>query len=113
MRATPFLANFAKVSDGMVDAMGVGWTYTGPGPTLFFVAGVVSCDWHELNRPHELKIELLDADGEAVPHPENGNPILHGDQWEMGRPPGTKDGSSLNRPFAVPFGAFQLQPGQQ
>lgn len=107
------LANFAKVSDGMVDTMGAGWTFIGPGPVSFFVAGLVSCDWHELNRKHDLKVELLDADGEAVPHPENGNPIVAAAQWEMGRPPGTKDGSTLNFPFAVPFGAFQLDPGGQ
>jgi hypothetical protein len=113
MRASVFLANSAKVSDGMVDALGVGWTHTGPGPAPFFVAGVASCDWHELNQPHELKVELLDADGEAVPHPENGEPIFASVQWEMGRPPGTKQGSSLNFPFAIPFAPFQLEPGQQ
>lgn len=113
MRASVFLANFAKVSDGMIDALGIGWTHTGPGPVSFFVAGIVSCDWHELNRQHELKAELIDADGLAVPHPENGNPILAAAQWEVGRPPGTKEGSSLNFPFAIPFGAFQLEPGEQ
>lgn len=107
------LANFAKVSDGMVDTMGTGWTFIGPGAVAFFVAGLVSCDWHELNRKHELKVELLDADGGPVPHPENGNPIIAALQWEMGRPPGTKEGSTLNFPFAIPFGSFQLEPGQQ
>jgi len=113
MRASVVLANFAKVSDGMVDIMGGGWTFIGPGAISFFVAGLVSCDWHELNRKHELKVELLDADGVAVPHPANGNPIAAVAQWEMGRPPGTKEGSTLNFPFAIPFGGFELEPGQQ
>jgi len=107
------LANFAKVSDGMVDTMGAGWTFIGPGVVSFFVAGLVSCDWHELNRRHELKVELLDADGTAVPHPENGNPIAAVAQWEMGRPPGTKDGSTLNFPFAIGFGGLALDAGEQ
>jgi hypothetical protein len=113
MRASVLLANFAKVSDGMLDTMSAGWTFIGPGPISFFVAGLVSCDWHELNRRHDLKLELLDADGSSVPHPENGNPIAATAQWEMGRPPGTKDGSTLNFPFAVPFGGFELKSGKQ
>jgi hypothetical protein len=113
MNACVMLANFAKVSDGMLDALGAGWTQIGPGPVSFCVAGLVSCDWHELNQRHELKVELLDADGQPVPHPENGNPILAAADWEMGRPPGTKQGSTLNFPFAIPFGLFQLKPGEQ
>jgi hypothetical protein len=113
MRACVLLANFAKVSDDMLDTMGAGWTFIGPGPVSFFVAGLVSHDWHELNRQHNMTVELLDSDGQPVPNPANGNPAAATAQWEMGRPPGTKDGSSLNFPFAVPFGAFELEPGQQ
>jgi hypothetical protein len=113
MKVSVQLANFAKVSDGMLDSLGAGWTFIGPGPVSFFAAGIVSVDWHELNRPHDLRIELLDADGASVLHPANGNPILAGLNWEMGRPPGTKEGSSLNFPFAVPFGGFELAPGRQ
>ena len=113
MQASVQLANFAKVSDGMLDSLGAGWTFIGPGPVSFFAAGIVSVDWHELNRRHELRIELLDADGAPVPHPANGSPILASLTWEMGRPPGTKEGSSLNFPFAVPFGAFELAAGGQ
>lgn len=113
MRASVFLANFAKVSDGMVDALGVGWTFIGPGPLSFFVAGLASCDWHELNKRHELKVELFDADGSSVPHPAHDKPIMAALQWEMGRPPGTKDGSTLNFPFAIPFNGFELEPGEQ
>src|SRR5256885_7185475 len=46
-----------------------------PGPVSFFVAGLVSCEWHETNQKHELRLELLDADGGSVPHPENGQPV--------------------------------------
>ena len=113
MRASVWLANFAKVSDGMVDTMGAGWTQIGPGPVSFFVAGLLSCEWHELNVRHETKLELLDADGEAVPHPENRNPIVASFEWEVGKPPGTKAGASLNAPFVIPFGAFELEEGEQ
>ncbi|HEY2326783.1 MAG TPA: hypothetical protein VGH52_04780 [Gaiellaceae bacterium] len=113
MRASIVLANFAKISDGMVDALGVGWTYTGPGPITFFATGIVTCDWHELNQEHTLRLELLDADGKAVPLPQNDEPILAEIKFEIGRPPGTKHGTSFNFPFAIPFGAFVLTPGEQ
>jgi hypothetical protein len=113
MNANVMLANFAKVADGMLDVQAAGWTQIGPGPVSFFVAGLVSCDWHELNQRHELKAELLDADRQAVPHPASGEPIHATAQWEMGRPPGVKPGTTLVMPFAIPFGVFELEAGQQ
>jgi hypothetical protein len=112
MNASVMLANFAKVSDNMLDVQQAGWTFIGPGPVSFFVAGLVSCDWHELNQRHQLGAELLDADGRPVPHPTNGDPIRAEAGWEMGRPPGTRPGTTLVMPFAIPFGAFELEAGQ-
>jgi len=112
MNASVMLANFAKVSDGMLDVQAAGWTQIGPGPVSFFVAGLVSCDWHELNQKHELTAELLDADGKAFPHPQNGEPVRATAQWEIGRPPGTKPGATMVMPFVIPFGVFELEPGQ-
>jgi hypothetical protein len=111
MNATVLLANFAKVSDGMVDIQQGGWTQIGPGPVSFFVAGLVSCQWHETNQKHDLRVELLDADGGAVPHPENGEPILTAGTFEIGRPPGVKAGATIHMPIAVPFGLFELEAG--
>lgn len=113
MIASVMLANFAKVSDNMLDVQQAGWTFIGPGPVSFVVAGLVSCQWHETNVKHELKMELLDADGHAFPHPENGQPVQIAGEFEIGRPPGTKPGSTVQMPFAQPFGAFVLEPGTQ
>jgi hypothetical protein len=113
MNASVLLANFSKVSDNMLDVQGGGWSFTGPGPVSFFVCGIVTCSWHEANARHEMRAELLDADGGAVPHPENGNPVIAAAHFEVGRPAGLKAGTSLRMPFAIPFGAFQLEPGGQ
>ena len=113
MDATLLLASFAKVSDGMVDIMQGGFTEIGPGPVSFCVAGTVMCQWHETNQEHELKLELLDADGQAFPHPENGEPVQLTKVFEVGRPPGVKPGVSMTLPLAEPFGAFELEPGEQ
>jgi hypothetical protein len=113
MNACVMLANFAKASDNMLDVQQAGWSFAGPGPVSFFVAGLVYCEWHETNQKHELKIELLDADGSAVQHPENENPVMVAANFEVGRPPGIKAGATMTVPFAVPFGAFELSPGEQ
>jgi Family of unknown function (DUF6941) len=113
MNASVMLANFAKVSDGMLDVQAAGWTQIGPGPISFFVAGLVFCDWDELNQRHELKAELLDADRQPVPNPADGEAIHATAEWEMGRPPGIKPGTTLVMPFAIPFGVFELEAGVQ
>jgi hypothetical protein len=112
MNATILLANFAKIADGMLDVQQGGWTQIGPGPVSFFVAGLISCEWHETNQKHELRLELLDADGGAVPHPENGQPVATSATFEAGRPPGLKPGAMVHMPLAVPFGVFELTPGE-
>jgi hypothetical protein len=113
MNVSVVLANFAKVSDNMLDVQGAGWSFIGPGPIGFHVGGLLHCPWHESNQQHRLRVELLDADGAPVSHPENGNPIAVEGVFEIGRPPGTKPGASVPMPFAFPFGAFELEPGAQ
>jgi hypothetical protein len=107
------LANFAKVSDNMVDVQQAGWSFIGPEPFSFFVAGVALCPWHEANQKHEMKVELLDADGAAVPNPETGQPLMVSATFEIGRPPGTKPGASMPMPFAFQFGMAEPEAGAQ
>jgi hypothetical protein len=111
--ASVMLANFAKVSDNMLDVQQAGWSMIGPGPVSFYVAGIVSCQWHETNAKHNFKIEVLDADGQPFPHPESGEPVRVEATFEIGRPPGIKAGSNIGMPFAVPFGAFIFEPSAQ
>jgi hypothetical protein len=111
MKATFLLADYAKVSDGKLDVLGAAWSVAGPGPVAFFVAGVVQVPWDQTNVAHMVRLELLDADGTAVLHPANDEPIFAEFQVEVGRPPGVKPGTPMDVPIAVPFGAFQLEPG--
>jgi hypothetical protein len=98
MNVSVVLANFAKVSDNMLDVQQAGWSFIGPEPFSFFVAGVALCAWHEANQKHEMKVELLDADGSPVPNPETGQPLMVSATFEIGRPPGTKPGASMPSP---------------
>jgi hypothetical protein len=113
MKATFLLADYAKVSDGKLDILGGGWSVAGPGPVAFVAAGLVQIPWDQTNMTHTIRLELLDADGTPVPHPVNEGPIFAEFQVEVGRPPGVKPGTPMDVPVAVPFGAFQLEPGER
>jgi len=113
VKATLLLTDYAKVSDGKLDVLGGGWSVTGPGPFGFFVAAMIQIPWDQTNMPHHVRLELLDADGAPVPHPENGNPIFAEFQLEVGRPAGLKAGTPIDLPLAVPFGPLALAPGSR
>ena len=111
MNATILLANFAKIADGMLDVQQGGWTQIGPGPVSFFVTGLISCEWHETNQKHELRLELLDADGQGVPTPD-GETIRAEGEFEAGRPAGLRPGTPVDAPLVVPFGPLVLEDGR-
>lgn len=113
MNVNVALANFAKASDGLLDMMGAGFTFIGPGPVTFFAAGLVQCPWSEANEKHAFRVELLDDHGDPVPHPESGDPIAFDSKLEFGWPPGMNPAATVNAPFAIPFGAFELTPGER
>lgn len=113
MNVNVAVANFAKASDGLLDMMGAGFAFIGPGPVSFFAAGLVQCPWSEANQKHVFRVELLDDHGRAVPHPANGEPIVFEGMLEFGWPPGMNPAATTNSPFAIPFGAFELEPGER
>ena len=116
MKATLLLADFAQVADGKLTVVGGGWSVTGPEPTPFAIAILVQVPWDQANVRHTLRLELLDADGNAVTmETEDGDeePILFFDDlvFEVGRPPGLKPGTPLDFPVAVNSGPLPLDPG--
>ena len=116
MKATLLLADFAQVADGKLTVVGGGWSVTGPDPTPFAIAILVQVPWDQANVRHTLRLELLDADGNAVTmETEDGDddPILFFDDivFELGWPPGLKPGTPLDFPVAVNSGPLPLAPG--
>ena len=62
MRAKLLLADAAKVSEGKVDALGLGWsTTTSPTPPAAIII-LLQFGWDETNTSRALVVELLDAD---------------------------------------------------
>ena len=111
MNCNVAVANFAKASDGLLDAMGAGFTHIGPGAVSFFAAGLVHCPWSEANQKHVFRVELRDERDRPVPHPENGEPIAVERGLEFGWPAGAHPTATVNMPFAIPFGPFEFEPG--
>jgi hypothetical protein len=121
VKVTMLLADFAQVADGKLTVVGGGWSLTGPEPAPFGIAILVHVPWDQANRRHTLRLELVDADGQAVTIPVEANEDGEGDEqpivflddieFEVGRPAGLKPGTPLELPLAVNSGPLPLDPG--
>lgn len=114
MKLRLLLAHFAEVQGNMLHALGIGWTHTGPAPSPFAICGVVEVPWEETNRPHTLEITILDADGQPfnVPTPMGEQPFRLQAQFDVGRPPGARAGSSFVMPLAMNVPPLAFRAGQ-
>jgi hypothetical protein len=98
------LADYAIVAEGKLVIVGGGWSITGPNPTPFAIALKIEVPWDQANMKHRLRLELVDADGEPVLIPQEGGleqQLAIEGEFETGRPPGLKPGTSLDFPFAI------------
>jgi hypothetical protein len=101
------LADYAAVSEGKLSIVGGGWSITGPEIPPFAIALCIHVPWDRANEEHDLRLELLDSDGEPVTiaSEESEEPIAIEASFEVGRPPGIKPGTPLEAMFA-----FNLSP---
>jgi len=111
------LADTARIAEGKLDALGVGWAVIVPGAP-FTVCGVVHVPWHQGTELHTLTLELLDGDGEPFCLPvEEGEPQPFRAEFKQDKPlretvlPHIKPGTALTWPFFLALGGFPLQPG--
>lgn len=113
MQASVLLCDHAVVAEGKLYINGGGWDSTTPqtGPislAIFFQVG-----WDETNNRLPLHVFLLDADGNPVsqPGPEGTTILVEArGEFEVGRPPGIKRGSTVAAPLAVQFNPMSLKP---
>lgn len=71
----------------------------------FDLAMLIEVPWGATNQPYQVVVELLDADGALVGYRAEAT-------METGRPPGTRQGTSLSVPIAVPVIAEFRSPGR-
>ena len=103
MKVRAFLADAAEVREGLLFILGGAWYHTGPLPTPFAIAGVIEVGWDEANRPHTAEFVIEDVDGNPllVPTPMGEQPFRLSTPFEVGRPPGSPAGTTLNLPIAI------------
>jgi hypothetical protein len=114
MMATIMLADAAQAIDNKLYLLGGGWSVTGPDPTPSAIAIALKVPWDEANAPHDMRIELIDADGQPIlvgPEPGAGNPVVIDSHFEVGRPPGLRPGTPIDLAFAVNISPLPLPPG--
>jgi hypothetical protein len=105
------LARFAKVADGLVDMMGGGINQMPPQPGVLFIAGTITMPWEAAGIQHELRLDLLDDDGNLVPGEAQELPITG--QFNVAPMPGLPKGSHLMLPLVIPVQFPSLKEGSR
>lgn len=115
MQATLLLANAAEQPNGLLYAMGLGWSVTSaPTPPAALVV-MLKVPWDQANQSHSFALRLVDADGHdfnIAPSPGAAAQALAIDgSFEVGRPPGIPRGTALdhNMTFTL-VGGIPLTP---
>ncbi len=114
MKVNLLLADTARIAEGKLDALGIGWAMTVPGG-VFSVCGVVHVPWDQARETHKLTLELIDGDGEPFYLPDQDEPFKA--EFGQDKPlretmnPHVKPGTALTWPFCLNLGGFPLQPG--
>lgn len=107
------LADHAAAAEGKLYINGGGWSVTGPVPAPSAIAILIQVPWDQTNMHHQLRLELVDADGQPVmvEGPEGEQPLFVEAGFEVGRPPGIRPGTPLDVPLALNLGPMPLPPG--
>ena len=114
MKVTMLLADAAQAVEGKLYVLGGGWSVTGPQPVPMAIALKVDVPWDQANARHRWRLELVDADGQAVLIGEDeGKPVEIEQEFEIGRPAGTKPGTALDFVVAINIQPLPLEPGRQ
>jgi hypothetical protein len=110
-----FLADRAEAINGKLYVMGGAWDrlqvpeLPGPLPVPISVAVVITVPWSLTNREFTFSLELVDVDNAPVPIPqEDGEEGDEGDlfsiPFEVGRPPGLRQGRPQKNVLSVTIG---------
>jgi hypothetical protein len=115
MKVTMLLADAAQAADGKLYVLGGGWSICGPAPTPMALAIKIEVPWDQANVRHHCRIELVDGDGVQilVSAPDGSEqPLVFETDFEVGRPPGLKPGTSIDLPLAINIPPVPLPPAE-
>ena len=106
------LADGAQVADGKLYVLGGGWTRLKPNtPAPQSLGIVVHIPFDMTNQPLKLEVNLLDDDGNVVERGDPPQAVMAGGEFEVGRPPGVKQGEPMNFPLVLNFNGLSLEQG--
>jgi|ERR671930_1121247 hypothetical protein len=111
MDVTLLLCDYAEAINGKLYVMGGGWSvlFAADRPVNMSVAALLAVPWDQTNRRHQIALELLTDEGTPVEF--QGQGVVLTGEFEVGRPPGVKPGTSFNTPFVWNIGGLVLASG--
>jgi hypothetical protein len=111
MDVTLLICDSAEALGGKLYILGGGWNMLyAPGTPVRIALGIlIAVPWDETNQRREMRIELVTSDGDQVQM--NGQEVAANAEFDIGRPPGVKPGTTLNAPFAINFDGLVLDEG--
>lgn len=102
-------ADGAQAVNGKLYILGGGFDHinitTTPLVHRFDLAMLIDVPWTATNEPHQLVVELVDADNNALGYRAEAT-------LETGRPPGMRRGTSFTVPITLPVLAEFPEPGR-
>jgi hypothetical protein len=106
------LADAVQTAEDKLWMLGAGWSQIAantPAPQGLGI--IVHVPFDMTNRPIKIEVTLLNDDGENVEIGEPPAPVGAAAEFEIGRPPGIKQGERLNFPLALRFNGLAHEPG--
>jgi hypothetical protein len=114
LKVSMMLADHAQAVDGKLYISGGGWSITGPDPAPSAIAMDIKVPWDERDVEHNLRLDLVDTDGQPVlvPTLQGVQPLTVDAQLKLEGPfDGVKPGTPLDAPLALNLGPIPLAPG--
>lgn len=108
------LADAAQVAEGKLYIMGGGWEVCGPEPTPMALAVKVEIPPSQARRNHTWSVTLVDANGEPVLLPVDGEKstvAIHGEFGRIGEAKSAPTKGPVHLRFAVNIAPLPLEPG--
>ncbi len=110
LQATVVLCDAAQATGGKLYVLGGGWTRLRANTPANIALGiVVHIPWDRANHKIRFEAVLRNDDGEAVEM--NDTQVRGTGEFEVGRPPGMKQGEQINFPLVMSFNGLALPAG--
>ncbi len=114
MHVTLLLADAAQSVANKLYILGGGWSISGPDPSPSAIALLIKVPWDQANLNHEMRLDLVDADGQPVMVGAQGEelePVVIHNDFEVGRAPGMTPGTPIDISMAINLAPLPLRPG--